>query len=167
MERETKEFSISSSRRPASQVMYWQGGELKIQTPPVPQVLQDNYKPCFHAWLTQKVTTSQFSPGECRITLVMTEKEWGLSLKKKQTWKAVVGCFFFFLLSHRFLTCTFAKVLADTLPMLPLLSAELHSDNTVQRTLHNLTSNARGNILTTIMKPTALCWKRVLSGLLA
>lgn len=99
MERETKEFSISSSRRPASQVMYWQGGELKIQTPPVPQVLQDNYKPCFHAWLTQKVTTSQFSPGECRITLVMTEKEWGLSLKKKQTWKAVVVFFFSFFLT--------------------------------------------------------------------
>jgi len=51
----------------------------------------------------------------------------------------------------------FGKVLADTLQMLPLLSAELHSDNPGQHRVHNLTSNARGNILTIIMTPTALC----------
>lgn len=64
--------------------------------------------------------------------------------------------FFFSFFLMDFFTCTFGKVLAGTLQMLPLLLAEMHSDNAVQQTLHNLTSNVRGIILT-IMKPPALC----------
>lgn len=42
-----QELNISSSRRPTNQVMYWQHGEMKIQTPSTPQALQENYKSCF------------------------------------------------------------------------------------------------------------------------
>lgn len=79
-----------------------------------------------------------FSPGECRITLAMREKEWGLSFEKKH-------------MRIPLLSPNFLPVLADT----------------SQQTWHNPTRSAGGNILTTIMKPTVLCWKWVLSWLLA
>lgn len=73
--------------------MYWQGGKSKIQNPSEPQALQEAL---FHAWFTLKVAIPEFSPRECRITLVMTEKEWGLTHKKKDTWKAAVVWWFGF-----------------------------------------------------------------------
>lgn len=59
--------------------------------------LARKWQALFHAELTLKVIAFQFSPGECRITLAIREKEWGLSLKKKHTWKAIVGVFKHFL----------------------------------------------------------------------
>lgn len=107
----------------------------------VPQAL-------FHASLTLKVMALQFFLGKCTITLAMREKNEVWVLRRNAHEKPLLRDFTPF---SQFLTCTVGNVLADTLP----------------QTWHNPTTNSRGNILHTIMKPTVLGWKWVLSWLLA
>lgn len=146
--------------------MHWQGGKLKIQNPSVP-------KPC------KKITSlvsCMVHPKSHNILVVPwrmqshDRKAMKFESQEETHMNTVVFCsliFSFPLLSHGFFTCTFGKALAGTLQMLPLLLADVHRDNAVQQTLHNLIHNAKGIISTTIMKPTALCWEWVLSWLSA